>query len=307
MASIVTLTLNPALDVDTTTKEVRPTSKLRCGPARYDAGGGGINVARVAHTLGETACAVYPAGGPVGNALQEILAGAGIGTRCINIEGATREGITVNETSTGKQYRFVLPGPELATTEQEECLAAVAEECVRAEFVVASGSLPPGVETGFYSRVVAVARDAGARVILDTSGDALRDASGVFLVKPNLGELARLTGRSLEDEKGRAAAARSLIESGRAENVVISLGAEGAMLVTADDVAVLPPIDVPIRSAVGAGDTMVAGITVGLSRGWEMVRAVQLGVAAASATLITEGTGLCRRADVDRLFGEYAG
>lgn len=306
MASIVTLTLNPALDVDTTTEVVRPTSKLRCGPARYDAGGGGINVARVAQTLGEDACAIYPAGGPVGDSLQDLLGGAGIATRCVRIAGATREGITVNETSTGLQYRFVLPGPHLADEEQQQCLEALKQACAHARFVVASGSLPPGVADDFYTRVGEVARDSGAKLILDTSGAALAATSGVFAVKPNLGELSRLVQRELPDEASRVAAARELIDSGRTENVIISLGPEGAIVVTADTVDVLAPITVAVRSAVGAGDTMVAGITVGLTRGWSLPRAVELGVAAASATLMTEGTGLCRRPDVERLFGDYS-
>lgn len=307
MATIVTLTLNPALDVDTTTEEVRPTSKLRCGPARFDAGGGGINVARVAHTLGISACAVFPSGGPIGSVLHHLLEQADIENRCITISGETREGITVNETSTGNQYRFVLPGPELTASEQEQCLQGLKKECADADFVVASGSLPPGVSPDFYDRVSAIAREARARMILDTSGPALAATQGAYLVKPNLGELSRLLGRNLDDTASRRDGARELIANGNAENVVLSLGPEGALVVTPETAEMLPPIEVQIRSAVGAGDTMVAGIAVGLARGWDLHRAVRLGVAAASATLMTDGTGLCRKPDVERLFEQYSG
>ncbi len=125
MHPIATLTMNPALDLATTTERVGHTHKLRCGPPRTDPGGGGINVARVVKVLGGEATAVYPAGGPYGAALHASLDRLGLAQRVVPIAGTTRESFTVTETSTGDQYRFVLPGPTLSDMEQRQCLEAV--------------------------------------------------------------------------------------------------------------------------------------------------------------------------------------
>src|SRR6476659_2205228 len=121
-ATIVTLTMNPALDISTSAEQVRPTDKIRCGTARYDAGGGGINVAKIAHELGESVTAVYPTGGPTGDVLTHLLVDGGVPIRPIKIGAPTRESFTVNETHTGVQYRFVLPGPNVSFVEQQQCL-----------------------------------------------------------------------------------------------------------------------------------------------------------------------------------------
>lgn len=303
MPEIVTLTLNPALDIATSAEAVVPTEKVRCGPPRYDPGGGGVNVARVVRTLGGEALAVFPAGGPSGLALEELLQRDGVPHRRIPIKGVTRESFTVDETRSGQQYRFVLPGPTLSDEEQKACLETLAELAVGARFIVASGSLPPGVKPDFFQGVADLAQKLGARFILDTSGAALRETRrGVYLVKPSLRELRELIGRELHDETEQVAAAQELIAEGRSEVVVVSLGAKGALLVTAEGHEKLAPIEVPTKSAVGAGDSMVGAMTFGLARGMELGQAVRLGMAAGAATLMTPGTELCRREDVERLY-----
>lgn len=303
MTAIVTFTLNPALDIAAATDAVVPTDKLRCGSPRYDPGGGGVNVARVVKVLGGKAHAVFPAGGPSGAMLQELLRRTGVSYDVVPIEGSTRASFTVDERRSGLQYRFVLPGPELAPAEREACLDRLAEAARQARYVVASGSVPPGIQPSFFARVVSIVRERDARLILDTSGDMLRAAgAGIYLMKPNLRELRNLVGRELPDEVTQVAAARELIDRGVTEVVVLSLGAKGAVLVTADESERLQPVDVPVRSAVGAGDSMVGGITLGLARGLPLRRAVRLGMAAGAATVMTPGTELCRREDVERLY-----
>jgi 6-phosphofructokinase 2 len=303
MTVIATLTLNPSLDIATSTEAVVPTDKMRCGPPRYDPGGGGINVARVVRILGGDTVAVLPAGGPAGQSLHDLLDRDGISHQVVPIRGPSRESFTVDERGSGRQFRFVLPGPELSAAEQQACLDRLAEVARGARFVVGSGSLPPGVHPGFYGRVVTVARDLGARFVLDTSGEALRHTGpGVYLVKPSLRELRELLGRDLADDAEQVGAARELVERDFAEVVVLSLGAQGALLVTADSDERLAPIEVPVRSAVGAGDSMVAAITLGLVRGLSLHDAVRFGMAAGAATLMTPGTELCRREDVERLY-----
>lgn len=301
-AVIATLTMNPALDVATEAERVIPTRKLRCEAPRYDPGGGGINVSRVISTLGGTATAVYPAGGPTGDLLTSLLADHGIPRHPVTIGGLTRESLTVNEHASGDQFRFVLPGPTLSEVEQQRCLQAITALTPRPDYLVASGSLPPGVPADFYAELGRLARQSGARLVLDTSGDALRQAQGVYLLKPNRNELAQLAGRPLSGETELRDTARRLLDEGRAEVVVVSLGRDGALLVTAKDYRHFPALDVPIRSAVGAGDTMVAAIVFALAAGRELTDAVQLGIAASAATLLSPGTGLCRREDVERLY-----
>jgi len=300
---IVTLTMNPALDVATSIDVVRPTRKLRCGATRYDPGGGGINVARIARVLGESVFAVFPVGGSHGGHLTALLDEAGVAFAMIPIAGATRESFTVNEISTGEQYRFVLPGPELTAREHQRCLRELRMAARSAEFVVASGSLPPGVPDDYYQRVADMCGQLGARLILDTSGGGLRHvSSGVFLLKASVRELRECVGRPLVDEAEQVAAAHELIDGGRAEVVLVSVGSEGAVLVTRHATQRFSAIPMPSGSGVGAGDAMVAAITVGLSRGWTLTKSVGLGIAAGAAMLMTPGTAACERRDVERLF-----
>jgi 1-phosphofructokinase family hexose kinase len=306
-AQIVTLTMNPALDITTSVGVVRPTDKLRCTATRYDPGGGGINVARIARVMGASVLAVFPAGGSHGGLVMRLLSDAGVPFREIPIAGSTRESFTVNETSTGQQYRFVLPGPQLTLPEQKQCLDQLRMAAESADFVVASGSLPPGVPADFYQRVADVCRDAGARLILDTSGGGLQHvSSGVFLLKASVRELRECVGRRLVTESEQLAAAHELINSGRAQVVVVSLGSYGALHATRHASQRFSAVPMRSGSGVGAGDAMVAAITVGLSRGWSLAKCVRLGIAAGAAMLNTPGTAACDRADVEKLFARAA-
>ncbi|MEO6879930.1 MAG: 1-phosphofructokinase family hexose kinase [Mycobacteriaceae bacterium] len=303
MPGTVTLTMNPALDVTTSTDTVAPTEKLRCDRPHHDPGGGGINVARIVRVLGGSSLAVFPVGGPSGHALGDLLAAEGVPTRQVEVGGTTRQSLTVDERCTGRQYRFVLPGPELTVAEQQRCLDELAQVAGGADFLVASGSLPPGVPADFYQRVGQLARGLGVRFVLDTSGVALQHVrSGVYLLKPSIRELRERIGDELRSEGDQLAAARELVTAGVCAVVVLSRGAAGALAVTADWEEWFPPVEVEVGSGVGAGDSMVAAITVGLARGWPLRDAVRFGTAAGAAMLLTPGTQPCLRADVERLY-----
>lgn len=306
-APIVTLTMNPALDITTSIDRVQPTEKLRCQPARYDPGGGGVNVARIAHVLGEPVFALFAAGGPSGGLLATLLGEAGVPFRRVPIAEATRESFTVNEQCTGQQYRFVLPGARLTVAEQEKCLDELREAATSARFVVASGSLPPGVPADFYQRVADFCRQLDVPLILDTSGGGLRHIrSGVFLLKASVREMSECVDRELVTEADQLAAAYQLIDQRRAHAVVVSLGSHGALLATPEGGYRFSAVRMRGGSGVGAGDAMVAAITVGLSRGWPLVKSVQLGIAAGAAMLMTPGTAACSRAAVEELFALVA-
>lgn len=308
MGTILTVTLNAAVDLSTAVDRVIPERKLRCSVPRRDPGGGGINVARVAHRLGANACALYLAGGFTGERVERMLAEEGVPQRRIPIAGTTRENVIVREHSSGQLYRFGMPGPEVRREEWERLLAEVGAFEPAPAFIVGSGSVPPGVPPDFHARLAALARARGARFVVDTSGPALAEAvrAGVYLVKPNTREFEELTGRRLEDEYAQKAAARELIERGAAEVVVVSLGASGALVATRDGARFIRSPIVRQRSRVGAGDSMVGGIVAALVRGMPVEDAIRYGVAAGSAAVMNEGTELCHRRDVEHLYREIS-
>jgi 6-phosphofructokinase 2 len=307
MAAIVTLTMNPALDIATTTERVEPAHKLRCTVPRYDAGGGGINVARAVHALGGEALAIFPAGGSAGETIRRLLDEEGVAYDAVAIAGFTRESLAVEERESGKQYRFILPGPEIGAADQECCLDRLSMAAAQAAYIVASGSLPLGVPDDFYARVAALANRVGRRLVLDTSGPALERAGhGIYLLKPSLRELEHLAGRDIRGERAEETAARDVIAQGRAEIVVLSLGARGALLVGPDEVERLAAVPVAARSTIGAGDSMLAGMLVGLLRGLPLREAVRFGMAAGAAALLGSGTQLCRASDVERFHSQLS-
>lgn len=308
MTDIVTITMNPAVDLSTSVDRVVPVHKLRCSPAVRDPGGGGINVARVATRLGADVQAIYPRGGETGALLRRLIDGEGIASLEVHVAGETREDITVFEEETAEQFRFVFPGPELSQAEWRQCLAAIAALQGNPAFFVASGSLPPGVPADFYAEAASLAKTRGAKVIVDTSGPALQAAlgEGVFLIKPNLRELRQMTGLALDDLSSRIAAARELVTAGRAEIVALSLAHEGALFVTGGGTWRAPALEVELVSAVGAGDSFVGALTWSLASGHDLEQAFRYAVAAGSAALLTPGTGLSRAEDVLRLYDEVA-
>ena len=301
--TIVTLTMNPALDVTTSADRVGPTDKIRCRGVRYDAGGGGINVARIARVLGGSVSAVFPAGGHTGDLVTQLVAEADVPYRRVEITESTRESFTIDEQCSGQQYRFVLPGPRLSFVEQARCLDELRDAAQSAEFVVASGSLPPGVPADFYQRVADMCRELGVLLVLDSSGGGLRHiTSGVFLLKPSIRELRECCGRELVTEADQLAATHELIDSGVTQTVVVSLGSKGALLATPHGSQRFSPVPVKVISGVGAGDAMVAAVTVGLTRGWSLSKSVRFGIATGTAMLMTPGTAPCHPEDAERIF-----
>lgn len=310
MSRILTLTMNPALDVSTSIDRVEPVHKLRCGPAQLHPGGGGINVARVLHRLGAQVLALYPAGGAVGQTLTTLLDAEAVPRQVVPIAGDTRESFSAHELSTGQDFRFVLPGPSLSAAECQACLDALAAHlrgpAGAGAWVVASGGLPPGAPDDFYALVGRAVRAGGGRFVLDTHGPALRRTliEGVHLVKPNLRELRELTGLPLDTEAERVAAARQLIAAGQAHTVALSLGEDGAMLVSPHGAWRAAALSVPVASTIGAGDSFVAGLVWALSQGHHEAQAFAHAMAASAAALLSQGTALCDPADVARLLGQ---
>ncbi|HBA89953.1 MAG TPA: phosphofructokinase [Geobacter sp.] len=304
MKSIATLTMNPAIDKSSAVDHVVAERKLYCETPRLEPGGGGINVSRAVRKLGGDSLAIYPCGGATGDTLQLLLKEEGLRHHPVQVRGWSRENWIVLETATGQQYRFGMPGPELSAGEWQGCLEKLFSGEVRPDYLVASGSLPPGVPDDFYARVARLGREHGARVVIDAAGEPLRLAlaEGVFLVKPNIREFREMVGAGGDDEAKVVGLAKRIVLEGQSEVVVISLGAAGVLMVSDSGVERLHPPTVPIISKVGAGDSMVAGTVLSLARGNPLREAVRFGVAAGTAAVMTPGTELCRRDDAERLY-----
>jgi len=301
-SSVATLTLNPTIDLASEAETVHPMRKIRTQGERQDPGGGGVNVARVVRELGGETLAIILAGGVTGRFLEELLEEGGVPHRTIPIAGRTRISHTVLERKTGLEYRFVAEGPTVSGPEWEAALAAAAD--LREGWLVASGSLPPGVPADFYARLAAQASRQGLRCVLDTSGEALKRAlqqGGLELVKPSLGEFEALMGRSLREPAAQEAAAMELVRAGGARMVAVTLGGDGALLATAAGTLRLPALGVVVRGAVGAGDSFLAAMTLALARGDAPTDAFAWGVAAGAAAVSNPGTAHPGRAEVGAL------
>jgi 6-phosphofructokinase 2 len=280
-----------------------PERKLHCTSLKKEPGGGGINVSRVIKRFGGETTAIYMAGGYTGDFFTSMLHAEQVNTFVIKTENHTRENFVVADKSTNLQYRFGMPGPLINESEWMQCLREISA-LKGIEFIVASGSLPKAVPVDFYARIAAIAKQNNIKLILDTSEIALEAAlhEGVYMIKPNLGELSFISGINELNKITAIEAARSIIDKKQCEIVVVSMGASGALLITADIAEhVMAPV-VKIKSTVGAGDSMVAGIVMSLTKSKTFKEALQYGVACGTATTMNEGTALCNIEDVEHLF-----
>lgn len=300
---ILTLTVNPALDKSTSFRGLVPEQKIRCEMPRYDAGGGGINVSKAISRLGGDSLCVFTTGGSSGEMLKSLVRSENIAVQTIPTKSVTRENLIALETGSNAQYRFGFPGPDLTEEEQQQVLETVKKS--KAHFVVASGSLNENVSSDFYQKIAAICKENSAKFIVDTSGEALEKTleTGVYLVKPNVGELAKLVGKERLETDEADEAAKTLVDAGKAEIVVVSLGPQGAVLVSRGDTIYVPAPHVHKRSTVGAGDSMVGGMVWALSQNKSLKEVVQWGVACGSAATMNEGTQLFKVEDAKRLFG----
>lgn len=300
-----TLTANPSLDQTSRVERVEPNTKLRCSRPTNEPGGGGINVSRAAHELGLEAPAVWACGGRVGLLLGELLDEADVAHRPVHMDGMVRQNLTVDEESTGRQFRFAMPGPRLGPDAAGRLITSLKSLDPTPEILVASGSLPPGFDESFYG-LLAREVAGGTDLVLDASGPALGHAleEGVYLVKLNEPELADHLERSVDGPADCVEGAQEILDSGGARCVVVSRAADGVVAVDDDGPREVRAPSVDVVSAVGAGDSMMAGLLVGLADGRDLDGSLRLAVAAGTAAVLTPGTGLCRRDDFDELLAD---
>jgi len=303
MVSIYTLTLSPSLDSATQTPQIYPEGKLRCSSPVFEPGGGGINVARAITHLGGKATAIFPAGGATGEHLVALLADEKVAVSTVDAQDWTRQNLHVHVSSSGEQYRFVMPGAKLSEDEfrqLEEKVLAIESGAL----LVISGSLPPGVKTEKLTQLIRAVQQRGIRCIVDSSGDALMAAlepGQLELVKPNQKELSALVNRELTQPDDVRTAAQELVKSGKALRVVVSLGPQGALAVDESGVVQVVPPPMKSQSTVGAGDSMVGAMALKLAQGASLLEMARYGVAAGSAATINQGTRLCSLADTQKI------
>ena len=300
---VLTITMNPSVDIGTEAEEVITDQKTRCAAPTIDPGGGGINVARVLTRLGIHTDALFVCGGYTGNLLKQMMAEEEIKSIPIESLDVTRQNIAIIDNSIGKQYRFVLPGLISESTTWEAALQRIEQSIENYDFVVASGSLPKGVPNDFYSRIASIANNAGKPFVLDTYGTALLEgiASGATYIKPNqeeFAEMKRIFNASTDDEL-----CTILFDKG-IEHIVHTLGKDKTLLITPEDVFEFIPPTINVRSTIGAGDSFIGGLVAGLMRGLDKKQAVGFGISAAACTLQSEGTDLCDADEVDEIYSK---
>lgn len=301
--TILTLTLNPAIDASCATDIIRPTIKIRTTAMRYDAGGGGINVAHVLKTLGSDVCACFLAGGLTGQLLEKLLDDEALPHSALPVSGTTRISHSVREQSTGREYRFVPEGPFITHAEWQAALSHI--EAMAFSILVASGSLAPGVPEDFYAHLLQRVKAKGARMILDCSGPALThavNAGGLWMIKPSIDEFEALIGRPTTGPDDIIAEAHKLIKRGATDIIAVTMGGDGAILIHREGDRICHPPKVNVISTVGAGDSFVAGMTHRLAQGWPTERAFLYAMATGTAAVTTPGTETCRIEDVEHLF-----
>lgn len=305
MTRIITLTPNPVRDYASDADFVEPNRKIRCKNPVTHPGGGGINVARAAHRLGAPTLAIFTSGGVSGEALKAAIAEEGVPSRAVPVAGETRIAFQVRDIAGDNEYRFSLPGAPMSADEAEAFLAAAEEEIKAGDYLVGSGSLPDSAPEDFWAQCARIAKRKDARFVLDSvSGRDEALAEGIFLLRQNKFEYPALAGRELTWPDEITAFAEDLVQSGKAERVAITHGGDGSIMASRSGAARVNALPVSTHSAVGAGDSFVGGLIVGMLNGWDDEKALHHAMCAAAATRMTPGTSLFRVEDVTRLFQE---
>lgn len=302
--TIISITLNPAVDKSSTANHIQPEKKIRCSQPVYEPGGGGINVSRALLRLGITSTALFSKGGRTGELLENLLKKEGVTTLPVEASAETRENFIVVDTANNNQFRFGMPGEKITTADADALHKAILNTSPFPDIAIISGSLPEGISTGWLTEIVRELKSKNVKIIADTSGDALTEIlnEGVHLIKPNLGELSRLSGMEELDNDSADEAAKKLINEGKAEIVAVSMGPQGAYLVSKEECVHVPAPSVKKLSTVGAGDSMVAGMVSVIAKGGSLTEIARMGVACGTAATMSKGTGLFTKENAEKLY-----
>lgn len=289
---IVTITLSPCLDKSTTVEKFVPEKKLKCSYPMLEAGGGGINVSRALRNFKTDSFCIYISGGYTGRILNNLVYHEKLNAAPVASDLYTRENFIVFENQTHLQFRFGMPVNPITVKEWKGVIARLKK--VKAKYLVLSGSIWPYVDDEFYMQLSKYVKKNNVNFIADTSGIALRTVlkTGAFLIKPNQNEFSMLFGEKILTAKQIIAKAKQMITNGTVQNILVSLGGAGAVLISEKGAWQFTPPKLDVKSTVGAGDTMVAGIVYQMNHGATITDAVKFGIACGSATTINSGMQL---------------
>ena len=295
---IVTITLNPAIDIRYTLDRLSIDSTNRCASVGKTAGGKGLNVSRVISLAGEKVNAVGFLGGPNGQWIAEDLTKMGIGHHFTEIEGETRNCIAILHE--GNQTEILEAGPSISMGEQRQFIIDFIEAVKDCEVVVASGSLPAGVDVSLYKEIIEITKQNNKKIIMDTSGKALEEVikAQPTLIKPNTEELEALFGEKINSREQLKECMAKLAGEG-IEVVVVSMGGEGALALYEGEFYHVQPPAIEVVNAVGSGDSTVAGFAVGLSKNWPIEETLRFGCALGTLNALEEKTGYIDKTNIE--------
>ena len=298
---IYTITLNPALDRNLWIESVRTDDSNRIQKEERYAAGKGIDVSRVLKTLGVRNNALGFVGGFDGEEMEGRLINEGISCTFTKISGETRTNIVINDMEKESQTIFSAPGPEIMPFELMRIIQQV-EKLENPEYVIISGSLPPGVQPEIYYKIMEIAKSKDSKIILDTDGTALKTGIQISpdVIKPNVHELSRLTGLELKNIKEIISAAQTICDNGTGV-VLVSMGAKGILLVSEKGNYLAVPPQVKVVNTIGAGDSAIAGFVFGTVSGKTLPESLICAVAAGTATTLRPGPALCTKDDFQAL------
>ncbi|MDG2435558.1 MAG: 1-phosphofructokinase family hexose kinase [Polaribacter sp.] len=300
---VVTLTINPALDKSAKVTEMIPFDKLECHDITYHPGGGGINISRVLHRLGIESHCLFPYGGKTGEHLIELLQEEHVSVFSTPISIWTRENFAVFDMKTGLQFRFGMPTASFLEAEMKNIEQLIKEQVADGDIFVISGSLPKGLPTEYYSKIIQNLTSKGVKVIVDTSGPVFSEVlkNELFLIKPNQKELARLAGKESLSAKEREEFAMQLVTSNVAKYVVVSLGKDGAFMAHKNGIEYITAPVISVKSTIGAGDSMVAGLIYGITQNETPKNMLRWGVACGVSATLSEGSDLAHKENIEKI------
>ena len=301
---VVTLTLNPAIDKSAKIEGLKPENKLKCFDIQHQAGGGGINISRVLKRLGVENHCVFPSGGNTGQLLNELLLKENIIVKSIKVDTWTRENFSVFDTNSNLQYRFGMPGNDVSAEKIKEIEDYLSSNLEDGDILILSGSLPENLPSNYYSKLIAQLKNKSIKIVLDTSGPALKNSleESVFLIKPNQLELKQLANKESLTDKEMEEFATSLVKSGKSQYVVVSLGANGALIVSKEGFQYQKAPEVVVKSTIGAGDSMVAGLIYAFINNESQKNIIKWGVSSGAAATMNEGSNLAQKENIEQLF-----
>lgn len=296
---IVSVTLNPSVDHSIFVEHLVLGDTNRVTSTATDAGGKGVNLARIVAEVGDMVVATGFLGGDTGRFVEHVLDRQGVIHDFVPIQGATRMNVSVEDSSDGAPTTFNERGPEIDAEAWGKLLDIVDRLVRNADWLTVGGSLPPGVPQDAFAKLVRAAKEHGVRTALDADGEAMRLGveAGPDFVKPNAHEAARLLDRAIDSEEDALAGARELHARG-VEYAIVSRGGAGAVLACSEGAFVAHAPKVEVRSTIGSGDSLVGAFLASLVRGASVEESFRWGIAAGAATAMTDGSEIGRRADI---------